>query len=107
MEDKKNLKGVLEELVDSMDLGDDAMVSIRDFAAQVIFPAVAAKIVLNNLHDVYEELNDQNADLLGFRMDEVDFLKALHALIPARITEIENEKESFENTPYIDTGDVS
>ena len=107
MEEKKNLKDILEELVDSMDLGDDTLVSIRDFAAQVIFPAVAAKVVLGNLHDIYEEINDRNADLLGFKMDEIDFLNALHALIPTRVNDLKKEREAFENTPYIDTGDVS
>ena len=107
MEENKTLKEMLEELVRNLDLDEGSIAPMRDFLAQSIFPAVAAKVVVNNLHETFESMNEQNRDMLGFEMQEEDFLSALLALIPARIKEIKAEKEEFENTPYMDTGDVS
>lgn len=107
MEENKTLKEMLEELVRNLDLEEESIGPMRDFLAQSIFPAVAAKMVINNLHETFEAMNEQNRDMLGFEMQEEDFLNAIMALIPARIKEIQKEQEEFENTPYVDTGDVS
>lgn len=107
MEDNRTLKDILADLVKNLELDDESLIPMRDFLTQAIFPAVAAKVVLNGLHETFDELNEQNREMLGFDMREEDFLNAIMVLIPARIKELREEREEFENTPYVDTGDVS
>ena len=107
MEDNRTIKDILADLVKTLDLDDESIIPMKDFLTQAIFPAVAAKVVVNGLHDVFENLNDQNRDMLGFDMREEDFLNAVMVLIPVRLKELKAEQEEFENTPYMDTGDVS
>ncbi len=107
MEENKTLKEMLEELVRNLDLDEESIGPMRDFLAQSIFPAVAAKVVVNNLHETFEGMNEQNRDMLGFEMQEEDFLAALLALIPVRIKEIKAEKEAFKNAAYVETSELS
>ena len=107
MKDEKTIKEALEELARNMDLDESAVGPMRDFMAQAIFPALAAKVVIGNLHEIFDSINEQNSELLGFEMQEEDFLSAIAALIPPRIKEIKEEKEAFKNTPYVSTGNAS
>lgn len=107
MSDDLSLKDSLLRLIQALDVDNDVKDSIQSLMAQAVFPAVAAKVIIDNLETTFESINAENESILGFRIDEIDFLKALHRLIPAKIKELQKAKEEEDAGVFVDTGNAS